>query len=84
MPPPMRPKRAPNKFRKPRRKVCMFCVEKAESVDYKSVPKLRKFVSDRGKIVPRRTSGTCAKHQRLVAAAIKRARHMALIPYVAE
>lgn len=84
MPPPMRPKHAPNKFRKPRRKVCMFCVEKADSVDYKSANKLRKFVSDRGKIVPRRTSGTCAKHQRLVATAIKRARHLALIPYVVE
>ena len=84
MPPPLRPKRAPNKFRKPRRKVCMFCVEKATSVDYKAASKLRKFISDRGKIVPRRTSGTCASHQRLVATAIKRARHLALIPYVTE
>jgi len=84
MPPPVRGKRPPNKFRKPRRKVCMFCVEKATSVDYKAVNKLRKFVSDRGKIVPRRTSGTCASHQRLVATALKRARHLALIPYVAE
>lgn len=77
-------KRAPNKFRKPRRKVCMFCVEKADSVDYKAVSKLRKFVSERGKMVPRRTSGTCARHQRMLSTAIKRARHLALLPYVAE
>lgn len=83
MPPPPR-KRAPNKFRKPRRKVCTFCVEKAESVDYKAVSKLRKFITERGKIVPRRTSGTCAGHQRQLTTAIKRARHMALLPFVAE
>lgn len=81
---PVRPKRAPNKFRKPRRKVCMFCVEKATSVDYKAVSKLRKFVTERGKMVPRRTSGTCASHQRLLSTAIKRARHMALLPFVNE
>jgi len=83
MAPPVR-KRAPNKFRKPRRKVCMFCVEKATSVDYKAVSKLRKFVSERGKMVPRRTSGTCASHQRLLSMAIKRARHLVLLPFVAE
>jgi small subunit ribosomal protein S18 len=84
MPPPPIRKRAPGKFRKPRRKVCMFCVEKATSVDYKSVNKIRKFVSERGKMVPRRTSGNCASHQRLLAMAIKRARHMALIQFVSD
>lgn len=85
MPPPSsRPKRAPGKYKKPRRKVCTFCVEKAESVDWKAVSKLRKFVSERGKIIPRRTSGTCARHQRQVTNAIKRARHMALLAFVAE
>jgi small subunit ribosomal protein S18 len=62
----------------------MFCVEKATAVEWKSVSKIRKFVTERGKMVPRRTSGNCARHQRLVATAIKRARHMALIPYVSE
>lgn len=62
----------------------MFCVEKATGVDYKSVSKIRKFVTERGKMVPRRTSGNCARHQRMVSAAIKRARHLALLPYVAE
>ena len=81
--PPLR-KRPPGKFRKPRRKVCMFCVEKATSVDYKAVSKLRKFMTERGKMVPRRTSGSCARHQRLLSEAIKRARHLALLPFVAE
>ncbi len=83
MPPPAR-KRAPGKYRKPRRKVCSFCVEKVTSIDYKSVARIRRFLSERGKIVPRRTSGTCAHHQRLLSGAIKRARHVALLPYVAE
>jgi small subunit ribosomal protein S18 len=77
-------RRPPGKFRKPRRKVCMFCVEKANAVEWKAVSKIRKFVTERGKMVPRRTSGNCARHQRMVSAAIKRARHMALIPYVSE
>jgi ribosomal protein S18 len=81
-PPPRR--RPPGKFRKPRRKVCSFCVEKATSVDYKAVSKLRKFMTERGKMVPRRTSGTCARHQRLLSEAIKRARHLALVAFVAE
>ncbi len=83
MPPP--PRRRPGgKFKKPRRKVCAFCVDKATSIDYKAYSKLRKFVTDRGKMLPRRTSGTCASHQRLLSTAIKRARHMALLPFVAE
>ncbi len=68
----------------PRRKVCSFCVEKATSIDYKDVNKLRRFLSDRAKIEPRRKTGTCAKHQRRLAEALKRARHLAMLPYTAE
>ena len=68
----------------PRKNVCTFCVDKATEIDYKDVAKLRKFITEKGKIVPRRMSGVCAKHQRLLAEAIKRARVMALLPYVAE
>ena len=68
----------------PRKKLCTFCVVKATEIDYKDVAKLRKFITEKGKIVPRRMSGVCAKHQRLLAEAIKRARVMALLPYVAE
>lgn len=67
--------------RRPRRKLCSFCVDKVEGIDYKDVPRLRKYTSERGKILPRRISGTCAKHQRQLAIAIKRARHIALLPY---
>ena len=67
--------------RKSRKKVCAFCVEKAENIDYKDVAKLRKFTSDRAKILPRRVTGTCAKHQRELTTAIKRARQIALLPY---
>ena len=67
--------------RKSRKKVCQFCVEKAEVIEYKDVSKLRKFVSERSKILPRRVTGTCAKHQRELTTAIKRARHLALLPY---
>ncbi|MBQ8508241.1 MAG: 30S ribosomal protein S18 [Clostridia bacterium] len=70
--------------RKPRRKVCQFCVEKVQYIDYKDVLKLRKFTSERGKILPRRMTGTCAKHQRQLSTAIKRARTIALMPYVSE
>ncbi|MBP8599467.1 MAG: 30S ribosomal protein S18 [Selenomonas sp.] len=70
--------------RKPRRKVCSFCVDKVENIDYKDVAKLRRFVTERGKILPRRISGNCAKHQRQVTAAIKRARNIALLPFTAE
>ncbi len=67
-----------------RRKVCSFCVEHATSVDYKDPGKLRRFVSDRGRIEARRKTGTCAKHQRWLAIALKRARHLALLPYTPE
>ena len=68
----------------PKRKVCAFCVNKREAIDYKDSEKLRNYISDRGKIEPRRRTGTCAKHQRALAIAIKRARHLALLPYVPE
>lgn len=64
-----------------RRKVCFFCANKNEIIDYKRPDKLRNYVSDRGKIEPRRRTGTCARHQRFLAVAIKRARHLALLPY---
>ena len=66
-----------------RKKVCIFCADKVEYIDYKDA-KLRKFISERGKILPRRISGTCAKHQRELNTAIKRARHTALLPYVTD
>ncbi|MBP3436695.1 MAG: 30S ribosomal protein S18 [Clostridia bacterium] len=67
-----------------RKKVCVFCAEKATAIDYKDVAKLRKFISERAKILPRRVSGTCAEHQRALTVAIKRARYMALLPYTAD
>ena len=67
-----------------RRKVCRFCVEKATSIDYKDTRKLQGFITEAGKIMPRRMSGVCAKHQRDLAIAIKRARIVALLPYVAD
>ena len=70
--------------RKPRRKVCTFCVDKIQHIDYKDVARLRRFTSERGKILPRRMTGTCAKHQRQLSQAIKRARTIALLPYVSE
>ena len=70
--------------RKPRRKVCQFCVEKVQHIDYKDVTRLRRFTSERGKILPRRMTGTCAKHQRQLSTAIKRARIIALMPSVSE
>ena len=74
---------APQKNRK-RRKVCQFCVDKAEYIDYKDTVKLRKYLSERSKILPRRTTGTCAMHQRLLTEAIKRARQVAILPYVTD
>ena len=71
----------PNKFRKESKKICAFCAEKNETIDYKNVAKLRKYMTEKGKIIPRRTTGVCAKHQRELANAIKRARVMALLPY---
>lgn len=70
--------------RKGRRKVCSFCVDKVETIDYKDVPRLRIFISDRSKILPRRVTGTCAAHQRELTTAIKRARHVALLPYTSD
>ena len=72
-----------NRGRKPRRKVCAFCVDKVENIDYKTIGKYsRKVLSERAKIVPRRVTGTCARHQRQLTVAVKRARHIALLPYV--
>ena len=73
-----------DRTRRPRRKVCSFCVDKVEEIDYKDVAKLRKFITERGKILPRRITGTCAKHQRQLTIAIKRARNVALLPFTAE
>jgi small subunit ribosomal protein S18 len=70
--------------RRAKRKVCMFCVDKVDSIDYKDTAKLRRFISERAKIVPRRISGNCAKHQRQLTTAIKRARQIALLPFVSE
>ncbi|ACX53213.1 MULTISPECIES: 30S ribosomal protein S18 [Ammonifex] len=74
------------KDRRSRRKkrICSFCVEKIDKVDYKDVNRLKKFISDRGKILPRRITGNCARHQRMLTVAIKRARIMALLPFVSE
>ena len=70
--------------RKPRRKVCNFCVVHADQIDYKDIAKLRRFTTERGKILPRRISGVCAKHQRKLTLAIKRARAIALLPFTAD
>ncbi len=67
-----------------RRKVCAFCLEKTRTIDYKDVGTLRRFLTDRGKIKSRRKTGTCAKHQRRLSIAVKRARHVALLPFTAE
>jgi len=67
-----------------RRKVCRFCAEKKDSIDYKDIQTLRNFVSDRGKIVPRRISGNCARHQRVLSTAVKRSRNIALLPFTEE
>ena len=72
----------PNRGGRRRRKVCTFCVDKVDSIDYKDTAKLKRYMSERGKILPRRMTGTCAKHQRQLTVAIKRARHIALMPYV--
>ena len=67
--------------RKGRKKVCGFCVDKVESIDYKDVARLRRYISERAKILPRRVTGTCARHQRELTVAIKHARHLALLPF---
>ncbi|WP_346355136.1 30S ribosomal protein S18 [Azotosporobacter soli] len=70
--------------RKPKKKVCSFCVDKVVAIDYKDVGRIRRYTTERGKILPRRISGNCAKHQRQVTLAIKRARMIALLPFTAE
>ena len=74
----------PNNHRKARRKVCGFCVDKVEKIDYKDIARLRRYMSERAKILPRRVTGTCAAHQRELTVAIKRARYLALLPYSAD
>ena len=74
----------PYKARRSKRKVCVLCVDKVENIDYKDTAKLRRYITERGKIVPRRISGNCAKHQRQLTVAIKRARQIALLPFVSE
>ena len=80
--PAAKPYRAQNRGK--RRKVCQFCAEKIESVDYKDTIRLRKYISERAKILPRRITGTCAEHQRQLTDAIKRARIVALLPYISD
>ena len=70
--------------RKGRKKVCAFCVDKVDVIDYKDISRLRRFISERAKILPRRVTGTCARHQRELTVAIKRARHIALLPYTSD
>jgi len=70
--------------RKPRKRVCSFCVDKVTDIDYKEFNKLGRYLTERGKILPRRISGNCARHQRMLTHAIKRARNIALLPYTAE
>ncbi len=72
------------RFRRPRRKVCAFCVDKIKRIDYKDHQRLREYVSDRGKILKSRMTGNCIRHQRKLAAAVKRARQVALLPFVSE
>lgn len=70
--------------RRRKRKGCAFCQDKVESIDYKDTRKLQKYLTERGKILPRRVTGTCAKHQRMVTSAVKRARIIAFLPFVSE
>lgn len=70
--------------RRGKKRICNFCVDKMKSIDYKDVPKLKKYVTERGKLLPRRISGNCARHQRMLTLAIKRARNIALLPYTSE
>ena len=82
---PAAPAAAKKPMRKaPRRKVCAFCLEKATELDYKDIAKLKKYVTEKGKILPRRMTGVCSKHQRLLSTAIKRARLVALLPFKGE
>lgn len=79
---PERSERPSRPNRKGRKKVCAFCVDKIVEIDYKDINRLRKYITERAKIMPRRMNGTCARHQRQLTSAIKRARHIALLPYV--
>jgi small subunit ribosomal protein S18 len=79
---PERSERPSRPNRKGRKKVCAFCVDKIVEIDYKDINRLRKYITERAKIMPRRMNGTCARHQRQLTTAIKRARHIALLPYV--
>jgi small subunit ribosomal protein S18 len=77
-------KRAQKKERRPKRKICNFCVDKVSDINYKDVTRLRKFISERGKILPRRISGNCARHQRLLTVSVKRALIIAFLPFTSE
>jgi small subunit ribosomal protein S18 len=77
-------KRSQKKERRPKRKVCNFCADKITDINYKDVTRLRKYISERGKILPRRISGNCARHQRLLTVAVKRARIIAFLPFTSE
>ena len=79
-----RAERNDRRNRKSRKKVCAFCMDKIENIDYKDVPRLKRYLSDRANIIPRRVTGTCARHQRQLTVAVKRARHLAFLPYVGE
>ena len=79
-----RPERPMNRNRRSRKRVCAFCVDKVEKIDYKDINRLRRYMSERAKILPRRVTGTCAAHQRELTVAIKRARYLALLPYSAD
>ena len=74
----------PVRGRRGRKKDCAFCVDKVENIDYKDIAKLRRYMSERAKIVPRRVTGTCARHQRQLTVAVKRARHLAMLPYISD
>ena len=74
----------PVRMNRKKKKVCVFCAEKVENIDYRDVARLRKFTSERAKRLPRRITGSCAKHQRELTEAIKRARHVALLPFISD
>jgi small subunit ribosomal protein S18 len=78
------PGKKDRKGRRQRRRVCSFCVDKVDYIDFKDIGRLKRYLSERGKILPRRISGNCAKHQRQLTVAIKRARNIALLPYTME
>ncbi len=82
-PQPLKSKPRDQRRRRPHRKSCRFCADKILTINYKDLDRIKNYLSDRGKIVPRRISGNCAKHQRALTVAIKRARALALVPYIA-